>query len=169
MKRSREPDEDSPETASPAAPLSSSGTGSSIHSDEETAAALPPSKIVGLDPFATLNKNIEMRCSLPPHKEPLHFRSYEDYETHYRKAHSNRCIECRKNFPSAHLLSVHAEEMHDPFAQVLREKGERTVSSPHLGVLEPSLADEERVAVLMLRGGLRQEVLYPTKTKDAPH
>lgn len=128
MKRSREPDEDSPETASPAAPLSSSGTGSSIHSDEETAAALPPSKIVGLDPFATLNKNIEMRCSLPPHKEPLHFRSYEDYETHYRKAHSNRCIECRKNFPSAHLLSVHAEEMHDPFAQVLREKGERTYS-----------------------------------------
>ncbi|KAK0645937.1 hypothetical protein B0T16DRAFT_149804 [Cercophora newfieldiana] len=69
-----------------------------------------------------------MRCSLPPHKEALHFATYEEYETHYHKTHTNRCLECHKNFPSTHLLSVHTEEMHDPFAQVLREKGERTYS-----------------------------------------
>ncbi|QYT01150.1 C2H2-type domain-containing protein [Trichoderma simmonsii] len=69
-----------------------------------------------------------MRCSLPPHKEPLGFRLYSDYETHYHNFHTNRCIECRKNFPTDHLLSIHIEECHDPLARVAREKGEHTYS-----------------------------------------
>ncbi|PTB43303.1 uncharacterized protein TrAFT101_001861 [Trichoderma asperellum] len=69
-----------------------------------------------------------MRCSLPPHKEPVGFRFYDEYETHYHQFHTNRCIECRKNFPTDHLLNVHIEECHDPLARVAREKGEHTYS-----------------------------------------
>ncbi len=71
---------------------------------------------------------IAMRCSLPPHREPVPFSSYAAYETHYRDQHTNRCAECRKNFPSAHLLGLHIEETHDSFAQARRERGDRTVS-----------------------------------------
>ncbi|KAJ4268486.1 hypothetical protein NW762_002549 [Fusarium torreyae] len=66
---------------------------------------------------------IAMRCNLPPHKEPLAFRSYDEYEVHYNKSHTNRCLECRKNFPSQHLLNVHIEEYHDPLVTVKREHG----------------------------------------------
>lgn len=70
-----------------------------------------------------------MRCNLPPHREPLAFKTYDEYEVHYNKSHTNRCLECRKNFPSEHLLNVHIEECHDPLVTVKREKGEHTVSS----------------------------------------
>lgn len=72
---------------------------------------------------------IAMRCSLPPHGDALSFKSYDEYETHYNKSHVNRCLECRRNFPTDHLLSVHIEEYHDPLVLVQREKGEHTVSS----------------------------------------
>lgn len=68
-----------------------------------------------------------MRCSLPPHKESLTFASYDEYEVHYNKAHTNRCLECHRNFPTVHLLNVHIEEFHDPLVSVKREKGEHTV------------------------------------------
>ncbi|KAK0622927.1 hypothetical protein B0T14DRAFT_564338 [Immersiella caudata] len=123
MKRSRGLDEDN-DPASPATPSSISDE-SPAHSYE--AASPPPPKIAELDPTEAVS-NFEMRCSLPPHREPVRFGTYEEYEAHYHKTHTNRCLECHKNFPSTHLLSVHTEEMHDPFAQVLREKGERTYS-----------------------------------------
>ncbi|KAG5982086.1 hypothetical protein E4U55_002300 [Claviceps digitariae] len=69
-----------------------------------------------------------IKCSLPPHREPLAFISYQEYESHYNNFHTNRCLECRKNFPSEHLLSVHIEEFHDPLVRVKRDKGEHTFS-----------------------------------------
>ncbi len=72
---------------------------------------------------------VAMRCSLPPHKECLSFRSYDEYESHYRKFHAHRCLECRKNFPSEHLLGIHIEECHDPLVVVKRDRGEHTVSA----------------------------------------
>ncbi|OIW33424.1 hypothetical protein CONLIGDRAFT_177596 [Coniochaeta ligniaria NRRL 30616] len=69
-----------------------------------------------------------MRCSLPPHKEVLVFKTYDEFESHYSKDHSHRCHECRKNFPSGHLLSLHHEESHDPLLALKREKGEHTFS-----------------------------------------
>lgn len=68
-----------------------------------------------------------MKCSLPPHKEPFTFTSYGEYEAHYIKFHTHRCLECQKNMPSEHLLSVHIEECHDPLVVVRRDKGEHTV------------------------------------------
>ncbi|KAI6785756.1 Zinc finger protein-like protein [Emericellopsis cladophorae] len=88
------------------------------------------SKISELDPEspgpAHDNTTPIMRCTLPPHKEPMSFRSYGEYESHYNNAHTNRCLECRKNFPSEHLLTVHIEEFHDPLVVVRRDRGEHT-------------------------------------------
>lgn len=120
MKRSREPEEHlefDPQV------------GDSPHLADVDVDLRPVSKIAGLD-SAVEDEEAEfvMRCSLPPHKEPVGFRFYDEYETHYHQFHTNRCIECRKNFPTDHLLNVHIEECHDPLARVAREKGEHTVS-----------------------------------------
>jgi hypothetical protein len=56
----------------------------------------------------------------------MSFATFEEYEVHYNKTHVNRCIECRKNFPTPHFLNLHQEENHDPLVEVLRERGERT-------------------------------------------
>ncbi|KAG6004872.1 hypothetical protein E4U21_000648 [Claviceps maximensis] len=69
-----------------------------------------------------------MKCFLPPHREPLAFKTYQEYESHYNTFHTNRCLECRKNFPSEHLLSVHIEESHDPLVRIKRDRGEHTYS-----------------------------------------
>ncbi|KPM36828.1 hypothetical protein AK830_g9736 [Neonectria ditissima] len=99
-----------------------------------------PSSTVSLRPVAKVaqldsaiedddqEQAVTMRCSLPPHREPLSFNSYDEYEVHYSKTHTNRCLECRKNFPTEHLLGVHIEECHDPLVLVQRDKGEHTYS-----------------------------------------
>ncbi|KAF4473474.1 hypothetical protein FAGAP_13079 [Fusarium agapanthi] len=89
----------------------------------------PVSKVTQLESTIDDEENtIAMRCNLPPHREPLAFRSYDEYEVHYNKSHTNRCLECHKNFPSDHLLNVHIEEYHDPLVIVKREQGEHTYS-----------------------------------------
>ncbi|KAH7040988.1 uncharacterized protein B0I36DRAFT_427292 [Microdochium trichocladiopsis] len=96
---------------------------------EATEASGSARKIVGLaNSGSSSGASTEMRCTLPPHKEPLAFRSYGDYEAHYSKEHVYRCAECHKNLPSAHYLGLHFEECHDPFAAVRRDKGEHTYS-----------------------------------------
>jgi len=68
-----------------------------------------------------------MQCSLPPHsRQTISFATYEEYETHYNKTHVNRCLECGKNFPTEHFLSLHLAENHNPLAEVLKARGERT-------------------------------------------
>ncbi|AEO58062.1 hypothetical protein MYCTH_2305080 [Thermothelomyces thermophilus ATCC 42464] len=134
MKRSREPEE----TPYNGAALSErdldaktgDGRGGWEGRSSDNEASAPATKIAGLDLSDNdSDLNVEMQCSLPPHREPVVFSSYGAYEAHYRDQHSNRCAECRKNFPSAHLLSLHIEETHDSFVQARRERGERTVST----------------------------------------
>jgi hypothetical protein len=84
-----------------------------IHLDSESGEAQPAS---------------EMICSLPPHRQTLSFATYEEYEVHYLKTHTNRCTECRKNFPTEHFLNLHIEENHDSLVSVRKERGEKTVS-----------------------------------------
>ncbi|KAL4928694.1 uncharacterized protein BDV17DRAFT_291326 [Aspergillus undulatus] len=67
-----------------------------------------------------------MRCTLPPHREPLSFTAYDAYEVHYRQAHSNRCTECGRNFPTDLFLTLHIEENHDSLVAARRERGEKT-------------------------------------------
>lgn len=66
-----------------------------------------------------------MRCSLEPHR-PLSFSNYAEYETHYQQAHTNRCTECKKNFPTGHFLELHIAEDHDPIVASKRDAGEKT-------------------------------------------
>ncbi|PHH72457.1 hypothetical protein CDD80_4520 [Ophiocordyceps camponoti-rufipedis] len=85
-----------------------------------------PAKISELE--SPSDQTVVMKCSLPPHKLPLAFHSYDDYEAHYHASHTHRCLDCHKNLPSDHLLSIHIEEFHDPLVSIQREKGERTYS-----------------------------------------
>lgn len=132
MKRSREPEEDSDPPSPYSADTRVSGT------FEDTGGPAP--KIVELDPSSTApeqRSSVEMRCSLPPHKEVVVFRTYDEFESHYSKDHSHRCLECHKNFPSGHLLNLHHEECHDPLLALKREKGEHTVSPANLRIFFP--------------------------------
>ena len=63
------------------------------------------------------HERIVMKCSLPPHNKVIAFHSFEDFEVHYAEAHLNRCSECYKNFPTAHFLSLHISENHDPLSE----------------------------------------------------
>ncbi|CAK7268837.1 hypothetical protein SEPCBS119000_003263 [Sporothrix epigloea] len=65
-----------------------------------------------------------MSCLL--HQERIQFPTYDAYEAHYAKEHLNRCIECRRNFPSPRYLSLHGDEWHNPFVAVKRDRGEHT-------------------------------------------
>jgi len=112
MKRSREPDEVNGVEAITA-------VSEAIHE--------PRSKVSELDPSETRpDPSSSMTCHL--HGKKVTFSSYEEYEAHYNKEHVNRCLECRKNFPSEHFLNLHIEECHDSFVKVRREKGEHTAS-----------------------------------------
>lgn len=65
------------------------------------------------------------QCLLPPHKL-MTFTTYPDYEAHYNASHTNRCKQCRKNFPTSHFLQLHLSENHDPIVAVKRERGDKT-------------------------------------------
>ncbi|TVY51875.1 Zinc finger protein [Lachnellula cervina] len=91
------------------------------------------SKFLQLDPDSPSGEtthHTEMKCSLPPHRETLSFPSLESYEVHYNKTHLNRCLECRKNFPTEHFLNLHIEENHDALYGCLVEDCDRKCSTP---------------------------------------
>lgn len=114
MKRSREPEEDCDPSST----------------TEQDVAIVPVSKFVGLDTNDShSNSTSDIKCSLPGHGPGLRFATYQDYESHYHKAHSNRCLDCRKNFPSSHILNLHIKEFHDALTELRKEKGDHVVSS----------------------------------------
>lgn len=119
MKRSRE-DQEEPSAADSATDKST--TPRSLDADDRA------TKITELEPAEGTFQEFAMKCVLPPHREAISFKSYDDYEAHYVKTHTNRCLECGRNLPSEHLLNIHHEECHDSFAAVRRERGEHTVS-----------------------------------------
>lgn len=137
MKRSREPEEDTPSQQQTDSPYSdqphlgdSTGTTTSRSTSTDVSGSPPAAKIAELDPTESRSEvGIQMKCSLPPHRDTLVFSTYSEYESHYNSTHTNRCLECRKNFPSSHILGLHIEENHDSFMAVKRDRGEHTVRS----------------------------------------
>lgn len=103
------PMQNRPRSSSPASSITSLGRTKFHHLDPANSAAAV------------------MHCSLPPHRGALSFSSHEDYEVHYLQAHVNRCLECRRNFPTGHFLSLHIEENHDPLIAAKRGRGDKTV------------------------------------------
>lgn len=73
------------------------------------------------------SNNTMLTCTLPPHA-PLTFPSYPLYESHYTQSHTNRCSSCHINLPTAHFLSLHLSETHDPLLATRRDRGEKTFS-----------------------------------------
>jgi len=94
-------------------------------SDEQSDVEQNTSKILQLD--RTNQQTPIISCSLTPHQTPISFSSYEDYDIHYAKAHSNRCSECNKNFPSEQFLKLHIAENHDPINEARRARGDKIV------------------------------------------
>ena len=105
---------------------------SSVSSLDEAELSPPPCRTENIERTAkyaqldcTQDQPAIMRCLLPPHK-PLTFSSYPEYETHYNQTHSNRCSECKANFPTLHFLELHIAENHDPIVSARRERGDKT-------------------------------------------
>lgn len=73
-------------------------------------------------------------CFLPPSCAGTAFASHELFESHYVQAHTNRCLECGRNFPSGRFLDLHIAEWHDPLSELKRERGEKGVC--HLCIFE---------------------------------
>ncbi|RMY07450.1 hypothetical protein D0868_05344 [Hortaea werneckii] len=113
-KRLREGSVSSSEDALPAAAFSRSPSVEATSHPQKYASLEPADRPVSV-----------MQCHLPPHK-PLSFQGYDEYEAHYQQAHTNRCMDCKGNFPSTHLLELHLAENHDPIIAARREKGEKT-------------------------------------------
>lgn len=148
MKRSREPEKEDPpsqqQTALSPYPADqqhtgdTTGTTTSRSTSADVSGSPPAAKIAELDPAESPSQaGMQMKCSLPPHKDILVFSTYSEYESHYNSTHTNRCLECRKNFPSAYLLGLHIEENHDSFMSVKRDRGEHTVCPVFLLLLLP--------------------------------
>ena len=104
--------------------VSVSSTGEDA-SGSDGEAAMSPAKLVEVDEAVSSPVSL-MHCDLPPHKETLSFATYEEYEIHYAKSHTNRCSSCGKNFPTTHFLNLHIEENHNPLREVLAARGEKT-------------------------------------------
>lgn len=88
------------------------------------------SKIFNLDPeVGTLddgNSEASLICTLPPcNKSPVKFRNNEDFESHYRSLHCMNCSECKKIFPSEHILNLHIIENHDSISLTRKSRGEK--------------------------------------------
>jgi len=116
MKRSREQEEQpNPATPSPGP-----------DSPDDTYSTRAKMAEYDTSPRSGNAKTVAMSCLL--HHEKMAFASYDEYEAHYTAAHLNRCLDCRANFPSAHILGVHIEDCHDPLIALKRENGEHTVS-----------------------------------------
>lgn len=112
MKRSREPEDDL-----------------GLSAEEQDVGAISVSKIVNIDTAnSKATDKIAISCSLPGHAPGMGFTTYAEHEKHYNSDHTNRCLECWKNFPSAHLMNLHISEFHDALTQIRRETGEQTVS-----------------------------------------
>ncbi|KAK7717347.1 hypothetical protein SLS64_002837 [Diaporthe eres] len=113
MKRSREPEEDCEPSST----------------TEQDVTIVPVSKFVGLDTDDShSDTTTDIKCSLPGHGPGMRFATYQDYESHYHQAHSNRCLDCRKNFPSSHILNLHIREFHDALTELRKEKGDHIYS-----------------------------------------
>lgn len=85
----------------------------------------PPGKYKHLDVPTSTYVNTTITCALPPH-QPIKFDTYHEYESHYHKSHVFRCLECVRNFPTDHFLSLHIAETHDPLSRIKRDRGEKT-------------------------------------------
>lgn len=65
-------------------------------------------------------------CSIPPcSKHPKQFSTTKDFEAHYYRYHGFVCSECKRTFPTEHILNLHVTENHDSFAQAKKARGDK--------------------------------------------
>lgn len=93
--------------------------------DSGPVSASSPAKIQEVEAYVAGTPMPKMQCSLPPHQS-ISFDTAGDFDIHYIKEHTNRCSSCGKNFPSAHYLTIHIDENHNPIREAIAAQGERT-------------------------------------------
>ncbi|MCJ1306938.1 hypothetical protein MMC25_000582 [Agyrium rufum] len=102
---------------------STSHSASQPHHSPHLPSSTPISITSPSNPYPRAKPKIQ--CHLPPHSV-LSFLTYEAYDVHYAHAHTNRCVECGRNFPSELFLELHLAECHDSFEEARRGRGEKT-------------------------------------------
>uniref|UniRef100_A0A3B1K7F9 Zinc finger protein 511 n=1 Tax=Astyanax mexicanus TaxID=7994 RepID=A0A3B1K7F9_ASTMX len=78
------------------------------------------SKYILFHLFLTFFSVSEFRCHITSCKQL--FDTLEGYEHHYNSLHRHVCSNCKRSFPSNHLLDIHIQEWHDSLFQVMAEK-----------------------------------------------
>ncbi|KAJ3410409.1 hypothetical protein HDV05_003820 [Chytridiales sp. JEL 0842] len=68
-------------------------------------------------------KQLEIRCTLSHACSLQTFAHIADYENHYQTLHNNVCSQCKRTLPTARLLHLHIQEIHDSYFQSQAEKG----------------------------------------------
>ncbi|KAK9480828.1 hypothetical protein V1514DRAFT_324570 [Lipomyces japonicus] len=78
-------------------------------------------------PFYNTTPSPSIQCTLPPNCSirPQTFDSTAAFERHYSTEHALSCSACHRMFPSSYLLELHFSELHDPFLQVKKSRGEK--------------------------------------------
>lgn len=65
------------------------------------------------------------------------------YELHYNSTHRNACSQCKRNFPTSHLLDIHLLEWHDSMFDLLASK------SPMVRTLEKDDRSRKHAGISM--------------------
>lgn len=114
--------------------------------DVQEVSLRPVSKVIGLDVESLSDEALTatvIQCSMPGHLPGLSFATYNEYETHYNSTHTNRCLECWRNFPTSHYLDLHLAECHNVLVEIRKDKGEAVVRIlPAWNVYPPSYVDK---------------------------
>ncbi|KAH6571403.1 hypothetical protein BASA62_003906 [Batrachochytrium salamandrivorans] len=64
-----------------------------------------------------------IQCTLsPPCSAAPPFSTIATYEEHYEISHMNSCATCHRILPTAHLLHLHIQELHDSFFKVMASR-----------------------------------------------
>ncbi|KNC97023.1 uncharacterized protein SPPG_07837 [Spizellomyces punctatus DAOM BR117] len=65
------------------------------------------------------SSDVPVSCTLAASCLNFSFQTVDAYREHYREAHVLLCFVCGRILPTAYLLDIHLQEMHDSFFQVL--------------------------------------------------
>ncbi|KAF8462068.1 hypothetical protein BDZ91DRAFT_699232 [Kalaharituber pfeilii] len=125
-KRHRRDSLPSPPTAGTIVTQPSASVASPTSPASSTTSDATSKKYNRLDPKQLPRTPPVITCNFLPTCNHTPFSSYAEFESHYSQQHTNRCVECNRNFPSERYLSIHIAENHDVFVELKKEAGEKT-------------------------------------------
>ncbi|XP_038066112.1 zinc finger protein 511-like isoform X2 [Patiria miniata] len=86
----------------------------------ETSLAHKQMPVEDLDSEELLTRHEDFKCHVIGCGQS--FTTVQSYEIHYNGAHRNICRDCRRSYPSNHLLDIHILESHDSLFEVMAQR-----------------------------------------------